>query len=506
MGLKDHYARWSIGRQLQVYFIVSCFSISLILVIITRFQLEWLRDKILNNSSQALEENLIMQLQDLGVMKARYIEAELSNYIYYTRIIELADRLLHGCDSPGHLIDCDGLLWYDQIQEDTEVYSEGAVFQPYQWTYYIDYIITLDSPMDKIYPYIYSSDYLRIYQGFEYLEYVHYYPGCQMPISDYSPLVREWYYEAAGDFGKTIITEPYKDIITSEWVISISTTMPNDTNNIGYGGAVACDITLSTLYPKISSVQIQKTGFILLVSAGGMILSMPDSWKPIITELTIRIFDEEYTGITEDEWNIIKNLTSGSRHDFVDINGTEIIMIKQDISPKTNLNDSTHFLFLCIEKSELLDSIDKTKSDFSKIYTKLFLIALSVAAIVLIVVIIMIYFVTRESGKQLLKVEKLFRKIIRQCLFAKMTKGIYFNKLDENSKGIETLIKVCKEKVQRIKDKERKYKYYNWNVTRPGDFMLYHNWKNSLYPQNEYNGKEMKWRWSLQNLKNVFGY
>lgn len=508
MGFKDHYNRWSIGRQLQAYFIISCFFITLILVVITRFQLDWLRNKIIDDSTQAIEKNLITQLRDLGEMEARYMGAELSNYGYYVKNLDLIERMLYDCERSGYLIACNEIQWNDELgdEKNKDNAYKGAFYQPNEKNSYIYEILKMDTPIDSIYQYIFSSDYLRVYQGFHYLEYVHYFPRSEMPSSDYSPIVREWYYYATDRLDEIIITEPYKDVITSQWVISVSAAMPNDTKHTGYIGVAACDIPLSSLDAKISSVQIQKTRFILLISSGGMILSMPDSWKPTETTSTIRIFDSEYTGINELDWSIIKNLTSGSRYEFTDINGTNIIMIKQDILPETNSNAPTHHLFLCIPRSEFSEIIDSIRTSFSKVYTKIFLIALCFAVCVLIIVVTMIYFVTRESGKQMLLVEKLFRKIIRQCLFTKMAKAVYFTKLEKNSKGIETLIEICREKVMKIKSKEKKFNYYKWGNTRPGDLMIYDNWMKCLYPRNLFSHKEVSWRGSLHSLKNVFGY
>ena len=43
MGLKEDFNLWPLGRQLQVLFIVSGLLLSLLLVVITKFQVEWIR-------------------------------------------------------------------------------------------------------------------------------------------------------------------------------------------------------------------------------------------------------------------------------------------------------------------------------------------------------------------------------------------------------------------------------------------------------------------------------
>ena len=71
-------------------------------------------------------------------------------------------------------------------------------------------------------------------------------------------------------------------------MISVSQSIDEDETAIG---VAAVDITLTTLYEKLENVVILDEGFILLVSEGGMVISMPETWKNATGEETFRIFD-----------------------------------------------------------------------------------------------------------------------------------------------------------------------------------------------------------------------
>lgn len=505
MGIREDYSQWPLGRQLQVIFILSGFLLTLILVIITRFQLDWLRDKIINDSTQVLEDNLIFQMRKFGEFESGFMSSEFSNYIAHVRNLNHTDRLVQGYSIYGNTpFNKTEPVWHENVAEDELDYTQAVFFSRLGQDSDVTAMMDKDSTIDVFYEKIYSQEYISLYQGFQVGEILHYYPGSVTTDNDYTPLVREWYYKATAAIGNTIITEPYIDATTGQWIITVSTAMLDETDTQFYGVAAA-DITLVSLTSKISEITILDTGFLMLVSSGGMILTMPDSWKPSDTTLTLRIFDTAYTGISETQWNSIKTSESGSRHDFSDVNNTEHIMVKHDISPFSDSDNITHFLLVCAKKNESDSGRDSISKNFSETYTVIFWVTLSIAVVVFLTVGILIYFVSRKTSHQLKMLERIFGKIIRRGLFPKMTKGVYFHKLENNSKGIETLIEACKEKVQKIKDLEENHAFYKWGFTRPNDQLLYQEWTQCLYPYSGFTEKPMGWRTVLPSLNKVPG-
>ena len=80
-----------------------------------------------------------------------------------------------------------------------------------------------------------------------------------------------------------------------------------------------------------------------------------------------------------------------------------------------------------------------------------------------------------------------------------------YKKLEANSRGIETLVDACKEKLNRIEETEQSFSSYSWGLTRPGDHLMYTDWSQSLYPYNYYSEKTMNWRETLPSLTKVLG-
>lgn len=502
MGIREDYSQWPLGRQLQVIFITAGFLLSLILIIITRFQLDWLRDKILNDSTQALDDNLIYQMQKLGEIESEYLGSQFSNYIAHVRNLNYTDRNIQGySEYPISPFKPAEYWWHAEIKEDFTDYTKPVYYSKFGEDA-ITAIMEKDSAINQIYNLTYSEEYISLFQGFKEKEVLHYYPGILSTSSDYTPLVREWYYKAQTSIGNVVITEPYQDANTDKWIISISTAMLDNDDKLF--GVAAADVSLESLTNKTSAVKILETGFLMLVSSGGMILTMPESWKPSDTTLTLRVFDTTYTGITKAQWEAMKTSPSGSRHDFSDVNDTLYYTVKHDITPYIGSKNITHYLLVCAKKTETEVAKNSIEKNFSETYLVIFWVVLSVAIIVFLLVGLLIYFVSKKLSFQMKMIEKVFGKIIRRGLFPKMAKGIYFNKLEDGSKGIETLVDACKIKVQRVKDLEENFGYYKWGLTRPNDVLMYQQWIQCLYPYSLYTDKPSSWRHILPELNRVF--
>ncbi|OMJ89807.1 hypothetical protein SteCoe_7984 [Stentor coeruleus] len=333
MGLKDDYNNWPLGRQLQVIFIISGFFLTLILVIITRFQLDWLRDKVINDSSRVLEDHIIGQMRKLGQFETEYINNEIANHMDQIEKLKYIDQMVHGYNSTYNkcpLNSSNTYLWHDEVSENKLDYTNSSFYSRFDEDT-IESQILEDTAMNNIYEKIYNDQYKSIYQGFKEKEILHTYPAIKVVESDYSPVVREWYYKANSSSEKIIMEEPYWEESNSQWIITFSMAMLNDSNKVF--GVVAVDAIMKNLTTIISGKKILEKGFLMIVSSGGTIMNMPKLWYPIDSTIQLRLFDESYTGISETIWNSIKSSSSGSRHDFFDVNGTEYLMIKHDITP-----------------------------------------------------------------------------------------------------------------------------------------------------------------------------
>ena len=501
MGIREDYNNWPLGRQLQVIFITSGFILSLILVVITQFQLEWLRSQVLDNSTKVINDNLLTQMHNLGQLEANYIGTEFANYIATVLDLNRTDSIVLGF---GFYSDTSPFVTgtptdNSNYQSGVTDYTTGCFMSTYGDASGFPLSIK-DTPMDQIYPLIYNFNYLYMYQGYETEELIHYYPAHLTTDIAYTPLVREWYYKAVAAPGTVIITEPYTDSDTGLWVVTVSTALIDLTRSVF--GVAAADITLQMLTEKISKVQVLEQGFALLVSAGGMVLTMPASWGSTSTG-SVRIFDTTTTGISQAQWTDIQALGPEDSYQFNDVNGTAYILTKNDVTPFTNLNNVTHYILLCANLIESQIPIQNISDNYARTYTAIFYITLAIGIFVFIGITILVYFSTRKVGIQLKMIEKLLSKLIRRGLFPTMTKGISCAKLEMNSKGIESLVDACQHRIQKIKDLENGFAYFNWGDTRPNDELLFTEWNSCLYPYNLHSHKQMNWRNILPNLSKL---
>lgn len=502
MGIYEDYCKWPLGRQLQVTFIAASFLLTLVLVILAKFQLDWLKVQITNNTHELLNDNLFNYMHHLGSLEATYLTTEFGHYIAIVENLKKIDEMILGFSSsyvnenPFQTGTPINTLEYSETEID---YTTGCFMSRNTLTAEGTNLELQDSSFDKIYPYFYNnSTFLGLYQGYITDEILHYYPGSLIRNPNYTPIIREWFYKARYSPGEVIITEPYIEAVYNMWVVTASTSV-NDIDGNVYG-VIAADITLDTLTKKISEVKVLDLGFALLISKGGMVLTVPDAWKNMDSSNILRIYDSDVTGISEDQWNEIKLLGPNDQYYFKDANGTAYILTKNEVTPYENRNNATHYILLCANAAESENPISAIIDNFQNTIQIIFYITLSIGVFAFFAITILIYFSTRKIGKQLKKIENVFSKLIRTGLFPKSTPHISFASLEHDSEGIKDLVDVCKERVETIKDCEVKLNDYNWGETRPADELLFTDWSSRLYPYNSFADAPISWRIILNSL------
>ena len=505
MKFYDYFNNWPLGRQLLIIFLVSGFFIVSILVVLAIVQLDWIRNQIITETNNLLRDNIIRQMHTLGNIQGNYITNEFFNYIESAKCLKTIDSLILGFNNKTHSkVFSESRPVQDVSYTSTEIdYATGAYMTSLnQLTTEGVNLENMDTPIDKCYPIIINEDYLTMYQGYEIDHILHIYPGYLISNRDYTPAVREWYYRALESPYQVIITEPYQDLYTNYWIITASEAI-HDLNNSIYGVA-AVDITLQTLTEKISDIVILDTGFPLLVSVKGVILTIPLIWNNSGLTASSRIYQNSITGINQTQWATIQSISENSTYNYQDGNGTSYIMTKNNITPFLNSSDITHYLFLCAKVNESEVAFTQIINNFQETYTIIFWVTISIAIFVLIWLIISVFFVTKKIKFQLKLFEKIFEKIIKRGMFPKMTSKINFKKLDSNSTGIETLLNACKNKIQNIKVREDQYLHNNKkSFIRPQDELLYTKWHSSLYPYSYYTTKTMSWKKALSAFNKI---
>ncbi|OZI12460.1 chemotaxis protein [Bacillaceae bacterium SAS-127] len=85
--------------------------------------------------------------------------------------------------------------------------------------------------------------------------------------ADYTPLTRDWYKQASATGGEMVWSEPYIDVATGEYVVTISKLVKYQNKAVGVLGA---DINLTTLTEKISGMNISYKGYPVIFSSHGL--------------------------------------------------------------------------------------------------------------------------------------------------------------------------------------------------------------------------------------------
>ena len=212
MGIRDSFANWSLRQQIQVVFILTGFFLTALLIIITKFQLEWLHDSMKSSSTSLLKNSVLAKMSILGSSKANYIALEFNNYIKLDKTLRDFDRAILGFNGTIKNPVSQGTpLQSTSIAVGTKNYTSGAFFSKNELSALGTSLEQTDSAMDQLYPIMRNTKILNLYQGYQQDEIIHMYPGVNYADSSYTPLVREWYYKAENDPTHTIITEPFID-------------------------------------------------------------------------------------------------------------------------------------------------------------------------------------------------------------------------------------------------------------------------------------------------------
>ena len=361
------------------------------------------------------------------------------DYIYFLRDIQTNILGLDGSEAPP--IVAGEAVWHNEIPANLLTVSSSnsqTQFTNVTGVFYslhqddlseeANNLIERDAAMDKLYPIIFKSSYDAIYAGYETDELFHFYPG-QKRSTSYTPLVREWYYKAKGSPGEVIVTEPYLDADSEEFMISISTALMDSEEKVY--GVVSTDVTLSAISSILQNLDVIGNGYILLISKGGMILTQPESWNDIGT--TLRIFDTELTGLDEDLWADIQdpNIGEDELQSYKDINDTEYYFVRSFVKPYTEYPANiSHYLLVCATREEVISPVGDLEDDYEESYLLIFWIVVCGAIITFLAIAASIWYSSKKVSRQLMIIEKLFTKIVFRALFADVTRGISCEKVD----------------------------------------------------------------------------
>ena len=342
MCLKSSFSEWSIYRQVQVLFISIALILCAVLIVITKFQLDWIRSQVTNEASNAFKSRLYKQIENIGQVQASYFESEFTSYEDFTIHLALIDQMINGFNGG----------YNSKVFETTTSHSHETSKPSEQYLYGVYYskyaslstdgsmLVKNESILNYIYPALYTNYFFSFYQGYYTDEIINVYPASKF-LTVYSPLPREWFYAGVENKDQVTITEPYKDAETGTLVVSLSRSIINDDSVFG---VAACDVSLAYLTGKMQKIKFLENGFGILVSATGIVLTIPEIWQSeSISHL--RIFDSSITSISYEAWLKIKSSPDSSwvsisvnSNPSSDISAADLRIFKKDIIPSYQTN------------------------------------------------------------------------------------------------------------------------------------------------------------------------
>jgi len=98
----------------------------------------------------------------------------------------------------------------------------------------------------------------------------------------FDPTIRSWYIHAMENFGRTVVSEPYIDILTGKLVVTATRAIQL---RGGLNGAIGVDFDLSELADFINDIHSYKNGSAFLLSSTGKIITHEnDMFLPVIID------------------------------------------------------------------------------------------------------------------------------------------------------------------------------------------------------------------------------
>ena len=163
------------------------------------------------------------------------------------------------------------------ITADLEKYLENAKSVLWVTADTIDHMIAQGATHDEIVAYItresvntetqFDSTYTGLYGVFngEYADGLGW-----VPPEGYDPTQRDWYKAAVEANGQVIITSPYVESVSGDVVISVCKTLSDSEDVLGL------DLALTGVQDTVEDVQINGTGYGVILNNDGMIIANPN--------------------------------------------------------------------------------------------------------------------------------------------------------------------------------------------------------------------------------------
>ncbi len=267
-----------------------------------------------NDSSQALLQEEIANLQRISNDTAIFIDERMEQYFDGVYMMEhYAEDLFNGVINAtprysyfwdpmveagrGHPVPGLTNKYYEeygstQISFDVSCYYMPRTYyktpgDPFDWSASTKYFIETSSNMDNVFRSLHQmvSDYIWLYMGFDdqycdshlFRNYpydnLNYFLNWYGPNDDYDPLKEDWYKNAATITNNSVaFTKPYGDPSTG---LVISMGRPARFANGSLFGVVSADVSIDTLVSSVTNIKVLQSGYAFLLTKQGDVIAHP---------------------------------------------------------------------------------------------------------------------------------------------------------------------------------------------------------------------------------------
>jgi hypothetical protein len=458
---------------LLVYALIPLITIPL-LILITRLQLDWINSTENSSLNSSLTELTLIKLKKIVELKSKVISYK---FRYYITVVEFEQTFLLNFNQ-GKLLKPDfGPTFMNLVPPNISNYTAGYFSSDFYPDLSQKAFETLNSSvmMDRLFPNLYESSMLWLYYGFEEDQVLYNYPGINFN-SEYTPVVREWYYNAIFNENKLIITEPYIDYTTLEYVITISKALKN--GNTAYGVA-ALDVTLSYIKSLINEIGHKED--LYLFSLKGCIIDSPWNY-PIET----RAFQEEITGISESLWAqlIYTNISNDQMFQFTEPDGTSHSCYRSLIIPNQKIGP-THLLIGCVDRSQMDFTAPAQNQTTFQSNNHLLWPIIGITIILSVINLIYLYLYTLKISEKLKILIKYFYGVFNNGLRTPYAYYLQRYSWDLDFTLTNYIFEQINIKIDALILKAKDFFSFNWKNIKMTDSFLYKKWSLIYYPINK---------------------
>lgn len=488
------FGKLSITFQLQLCLIICYVLLCLALILITYYHLDWLRDVVVTESEDYLQDNMIRQIKAESYLKAQYAEEVFQNSQDTVNALVLLEI---ACLRENYFAGTQ-VVQDDSLESGDVEYEYGVSMRQSEFDESGEEYEGRVSPLSYLWTGIYNKDFLYLQTGLS-TQVNLVYPGFYFEDRDYEYQLRQWYYNLTQK--NYITTEPhYDEIFTNQSVFSISKLIDSSSHT-----AVQLKVKLDKVFQPIfhNSTQRYSQNYIL-VSEAGFILSISPEWegKPGVI---MKVYNETI-GLSKSDWKTIKSANDGEEV-LKFTRPTNPYSVKNSKSGETyyliksafSFEANTYYLLVCYQYNDVDDQVDDIRSNFKDTFETIFYVILIIGIITVIIIFIVIKLAIRGLIAKFLKFQEVLQNLYSRALYKDSAQNLELEGLLSNPGMFSRTLSAFSTRMNALSSKEQENFNFFKKKIKPPETFLYTSWRNTKYPRNSFKKSSVP----LQDIINV---